>query len=335
MFRQRGSGYGRRRRPARVLGSWLVALAGCAAAVLGVHYATAPRTLDAASAASVFRAGADGTSPARPGRPGYGRGGYTMMPHATEATAATTMNWSGYASTGAPGSFSSVASSWAQPTVTCDGTDTFSSFWVGLDGVGTPTLEQTGTEADCSGGTAVYGGWYEIFPDAPVFYNEPVQPGDEMSAAVTANGGGSFTLTLSDATRGWQQVTSALVPGAELASAEIIAEAPSGQTVLPLADFGTVQFTNATVNGQAAQDATLIALTLVSGGGAPEATPSALTSSTSFSVTWHSSGAAASGTTGTGATGTGTTGTGTTGTGGTGTTGAGRRHHHRGQHDQG
>jgi hypothetical protein len=342
MFRQRGSGYGRRARSARTWRVLLIALVGGGATVLAVHFATAPTTLDAASSASVSRAWAQGAAwdgaAHRAARYGYGRGGYTMMPHTTEAAAATTMNWSGYAATGASGSFTSVSTSWAQPAVTCGSANTFSSFWVGLDGVNTPTLEQTGTEADCSGGTAAYSGWYEIFPAAPVFYDEPVQPGDQMSASVVSNGGGSFTLTLSDATQNWQKVTNQTVPGADLASAEVIAEAPSSQSVLPLANFGAVNFNDATVNNQAVGDANPIALTMVSSSNVTEATPSALASGNSFSVTWDSSGSTSPATTGTtspGTTAPGTPGTGTSPGAGTGTSGTGRHHHHHQDQGQG
>jgi hypothetical protein len=110
-----------------------------------------------------------------------------------------------------------VSSSWAQPAVSCGGTDTFSDFWAGLDGDGTPTVEQTGTEADCDQGTASYQGWYEIFPNAPVFYPDPVQPGDDMSASVVADGNGIFTLTLRDATQGWTQAVPSPSPPTALA----------------------------------------------------------------------------------------------------------------------
>jgi hypothetical protein len=318
---------------------WVAVLVGCGAAVLAVHFATAPAGVDAASSANVARAWAGGEAGDKATRhDGYGRGGYTMMPHTREAAEATTMNWAGYAATGAAGTFNSVSSSWAQPAVTCGTADTFSSFWVGLDGVDTPTLEQTGTEADCSGGTAAYSGWYEIFPAPPVFYDKPVQPGDAMSASVVSNGGGSFTLTLSDTTQNWQQATQQAVPGAELASAEVIAEAPSGQTVLPLADFGTVNFADAAINGQAIGNDNPIALTLVSANDTAEATPSALAGGMGFGVTWDGSGTAApttAGTAGPGTPGTGTPGTGTGGMGsgsgsGSGSegTGGGHRHHH-------
>jgi hypothetical protein len=325
MFRQQGPG--RRRRSGRA-SAWrigLAVIAGSGAAVLAVHYATAPSTLDAASAANVAKAGGaagsghEGYGHDGYGRGGYGRGGYTMMPHgseATEAAEATTENWSGYAATGSAGAFTSVTSSWAQPAVTCDGSDTFSSFWVGLDGVNTQDLEQTGTEADCAGGTAEYSGWYEIFPAAPVFFNNPVEPGDAMTATVTANGGGSFTLTLRDTTGDWTQTTDQTVQGAPLSSAEVIAEAPSSQSVLPLADFA-----DAEVNGQPIGNDNPTALTMVSSGGTTEATPSALAGGDGFTVTWDSSGTA------TGPTGPGNGGGGT----GTGTPGTGRHRHHRDQ----
>ncbi len=237
--------------------------------------------------------------PGTPGRSqGWGRGGYMMMPGpggapadaANNAAATTSMNWSGYAATGSR--FTSVTAAWTQPAVTCTAQATFSSFWVGLDGDGTQSVEQTGTEADCANGAATYSGWYEMFPAAPVFYNNPVRPGDAMNASVTTNGTGSFTLTLTDQTQGWNQVTTQTSATAQLGSAEVIAEAPSGATVEPLSNFGTVGFTGATANGAPlGSSANLSELTMVSGAGVTEATPSALTGGNAFSVTWNSSGA--------------------------------------------
>jgi len=243
-------------------------------------------------------------------------------------------NWAGYAATGAAGSFTSVSASWAQPAVTCGAASTFSSFWVGLDGDGTPTVEQTGTEADCAHGAASYQGWYEIFPNAPVFFPNPVQPGDAMSASVVSSGG-TFTLTLSDATQGWTQTTQQAEAAARLGSAEVIAEAPSNGTVLPLADFGTVDFTGATVGGAPIGDsANLTELTMESAGGAALATPSALADGSAFSVTADTGASAAGGPSpgsavpvpGTDPAGLGSLGSG--GGGGGASDGGGRRHHH-------
>ena len=69
----------------------------------------------------------------------------------------TSTNWAGYAVTG--GRYTKVTSTWVQPAVTCNGT-AYSSFWVGIDGDTSGTVEQTGTEADCNGSTPVYSAWY-------------------------------------------------------------------------------------------------------------------------------------------------------------------------------
>ena len=212
--------------------------------------------------------------------------------------AATSENWSGYAAAGTPGTpgtFTSVSSSWTEPAVTCSAQQAFSSFWVGLDGDGTQSVEQTGTEADCNNGAASYQGWFEMFPNAPVFYDSPVAPGDTMSASVVANGGGAFTLTLSDQTQGWTQTTDQTSTTAQLGSAEIIAEAPSDtNSALPLSNFGTVNFADAMINNAALTGAGPTELTMVSAAGATEATPSAITNGDDFSVIWDSTGTASS-----------------------------------------
>jgi hypothetical protein len=201
----------------------------------------------------------------------------------------TSSNWSGYAVSGF-GPYSSVSSSWSQPAVNCLQTpNAYSSFWVGLDGDTTSTVEQTGTEADCRSGKPVYSAWYEMYPKYPVTYRVTVAPGDRMSASVRSVGGGQFQLTLSDQTRGWSQSTTQRLKSAKLGSAEVIAEAPSGSGgVLPLADFVSAPFSAATANGSVLTSSTpgLDPLTMASGG-TTKATPSNI-SSGSFGVTWNS-----------------------------------------------
>jgi Peptidase A4 family len=203
-------------------------------------------------------------------------------------TMATSTNWSGYALTG--GHYTSVSASWTQPAVNCSVTPTgWSSFWVGLDGYNSNSVEQTGTEADCSSGVAKYSSWYEMYPKYPVNYSSTVMPGDHFNASVTTNGAGSFTLTLSDTTRGWTHTTSASYSGAALSSAEVIAEAPSSSSgVLPLSDFGTVNFSNSKANGVLfSSQSTLNRIDMVSGSTTKASTSSM--SSGAFSVTWHHS----------------------------------------------
>jgi hypothetical protein len=198
-------------------------------------------------------------------------------------------NWSGYALTGS-GPYESVSASWTQPAVDCARTPTgWSAFWVGLDGDTTGTVEQTGTEADCSEGQPVYGAWYEMYPRYPVSYQEPVSAGDSFTASVTYVGKRKFKLTLSDTTEGWSQTVTKRLRSARLGSAEAIVEAPStSREVLPLADFGTASFSDMTVNGSPVTGSTpsVEPITMVSERGL-EAAPSALTGG-SFSDTWYS-----------------------------------------------
>ena len=200
----------------------------------------------------------------------------------------TSTNWSGYASTSGP--FTSVSASWAQPSGTCTSQTTYSAFWVGLDGDGSNTVEQTGSEVDCSGGSPVYYAWYEMYPKLPVNFSNPVDPGDTFKASVTASGS-KFTLTISDTTKGWKQTESQTSSTAKKYSAEVIAEAPcctAGGGILPLTDFGTVNFTSAKVNGSAIGNSSPEKIKIESGS-VVKAKPSKLSAGEDFSVVWHHS----------------------------------------------
>src|SRR6185369_10553217 len=74
-------------------------------------------------------------------------------------------NWSGYQRTGTSGSFTDIESYWAIPTALCGSTDTFSSAWIGIDGITNSSLIQTGTESHCINGSPLYRAWWEILPD--------------------------------------------------------------------------------------------------------------------------------------------------------------------------
>jgi len=154
-------------------------------------------------------------------------------------------NWSGYAVTGSVGSVTEIWGSWIVPSVagTCSSTDQYSSFWVGIDGFTSSTVEQTGTDSDCQGGSPTYYAWYEFYP-APSFIISgiTVNPGDKMGALVKF-AGSSFTAAIEDFNSKQVFSTSSVVPGAQRNSAEWIAEAPSSFSgILPLADFGTASF---------------------------------------------------------------------------------------------
>ena len=202
-------------------------------------------------------------------------------------TNSSSSNWSGYAVTGSR--FTSVSASWTEPTARCSGT-AYSSFWVGLDGDTSNTVEQTGTDADCSGSAPQYYAWYEMYPKYPVNLRGTVKPGDHLSASVTTNGSGSFTLTITDSTQNWTNTTTARLKSAKLASAEVIAEAPSSSGgVLPLANFGTANFSGASANGSllASNTPHIDPITMQSGS-TVKAQPSSI-SNGSFSVAWKHS----------------------------------------------
>jgi hypothetical protein len=201
---------------------------------------------------------------------------------------ASSSNWAGWDNTGH--TYTTVSASWVQPAVTCARKETsYASFWIGLDGDGSNSVEQTGSEGDCVRGTPKYYSWYEFYPAYPVNYANTVRPGDHFSSTVTYKGSGSYTLVLSDTTQGWSHTTTGSAPSGLNASAEVIAEAPSSNRgVLPLANFGSMSFTNATVNGAALGSvATPQKITMVTSSGATKAAVSDLTSNTNFSVTWQ------------------------------------------------
>jgi hypothetical protein len=167
-------------------------------------------------------------------------------------------NWSGYAVTGS--AVTDVKGSWVVPTVTLPsgGTNSgsyYSSNWIGIDGYSSNSVEQIGTEQDFIGGKARYSAWYEMYPANSVNFSNTVKPGDMMSAEV-ANNNGTFTLTLTDTNpvtkvQNWTQTITKTSTSAAASSAEWIVEAPTlvyfgrflVQSTLP--NFGTTTFTQA------------------------------------------------------------------------------------------
>ena len=167
---------------------------------------------------------------------------------------ARSLNWSGYAAYQTGTTFTDVKGSWTQPAASCrGGQKQYASFWVGLDGYNSSSVEQIGTDSDCNGNNrAVYYAWYELYPAPPVNLSLAVHPGDVIAAEVSASGS-SFTLSLVNQTTGASFSTTQTVAGAALSSAEWVAEAPSRCmatcSVLPLANFGTVNFTGSYATG--------------------------------------------------------------------------------------
>jgi hypothetical protein len=159
-------------------------------------------------------------------------------------------NWTGYVDIAHKGvKFRKVATTFRVPTVTCTSSNSKASFWVGLDGAGTPTVEQVGVSTDCHSGHPTYQSWYEMFPEG-VTYEFSVHPGDSLSMWVSqASNGGIYELSVTDSTSGHTAsfVKSELCPPrktCDSTTAEVILEANNGTD---LSKFSTVTFTNSKV----------------------------------------------------------------------------------------
>jgi hypothetical protein len=205
-------------------------------------------------------------------------------------------------------SFTNSKASWTVPTVNCSTTpNTYAAFWVGIDGWTSSTVEQTGTDSDCDGKTPSYYAWYEFYPNpSELISSVPVSPGNHISASVTYSGT-EFTITITNESTGKSYSKSSRVSGAKRSSAEWIAEAPcctNAGGILPLSDFGTVDFgddytgvtgtndaTDSSVSGPISDFGSAVNEAIMVNGstGADEAVPSSLSSDgTSFTVAWKS-----------------------------------------------
>ncbi len=210
-------------------------------------------------------------------------------------------NWSGYAALTSltnplRNSVTRVAGTWTIPRLTSTPNTTYSSIWVGIDGYSSSTVEQIGTEQDWQNGRQQNYAWFEMYPNfAYEILGFPVNVGDSITGVVSYVGNNIFQLVLTNNTR---RVTYT-VPStytrtiANRSSAEWIVEAPSENTVLPLANFGTATMTSCscTINGVSGPINSTKwkndKITMITPSGLTKALPSALsTNGQSFSVTW-------------------------------------------------
>jgi peptidase A4-like protein len=215
-------------------------------------------------------------------------------------TTATTNNWAGYAIQSTAGTVSDVKGSWNVPqiAVACPSAARYSAFWVGIDGYGTSTVEQTGTATFCSGGSPVYFAWYEFFPHPYHTISMTISPTDVMHAEVKySSATKKFTLSIRDSSTGHSFSISSKMSTAKRQTAEWIAEAPGNSLgPLPLTDFGWVTFNNAsaTISGHthSISGFSNIEITMWNTAGtAKKAVPNSLSNAgKTFKVTWKSTG---------------------------------------------
>jgi hypothetical protein len=160
-------------------------------------------------------------------------------------------NWAGYEMTG--GTYTSVTGSWivasstpANSTVSADAT------WVGIGGTGgtsTDDLIQAGTQVVFIHGKPQYVAWYETLPSSQQILPLSVTPGDSVTVTISETSPNAWQITFANHTTGTTTQTK-LPYVSNHASAEWIVERPlaiTGETTgyLPLNNFGTLNFTNA------------------------------------------------------------------------------------------
>lgn len=162
---------------------------------------------------------------------------------------ASSKNWAGYSAT--TGSFTAVSGTWTIPNVPNNNTIAADATWVGIGGISSQDLIQTGTEAIQQSGQTVYQAWYELLPSGSVVVPLTVNPGDSISASITQQTPGQWNISLTDNTA-QQNYQTTVQYNSSLSSAEWIEEMPSSNFgYLPLDNFGAMNFTNAltTQNG--------------------------------------------------------------------------------------
>ena len=170
-------------------------------------------------------------------------------------TTLTSDNWSGYVALKKGATFRYIQATFFVPYLNCPVSPgdpvTYSSHWVGFDGVRDGTVEQDGFEADCLGAKPTYHAWWELFPKPETPISLVVKGGDSITAIVFySKTSKKFTLAIVNNTSGRHfsislhcQVT------CHRSSAEVISEAPTGveggkDVLLPLADYQAVSYTD-------------------------------------------------------------------------------------------
>jgi hypothetical protein len=149
-------------------------------------------------------------------------------------------NWSGYVAIN--GTFTSVTGTWVVPQVAGSHHSAADATWVGIGGLNRNDLIQSGTQDIVSRGRVTPLAFIEMLPDAGQTIPVSISSGDSITVTLTASTANQWKITFQDNTNK-QMYTTTVIYASSFASAEWIEEAPSrGNKILPLDDFGSVQF---------------------------------------------------------------------------------------------
>jgi hypothetical protein len=207
----------------------------------------------------------------------------------TTISGGTSRNWSGYETTN--GTFTTVTGTWTIPQATGSGHTSMDAAWVGIGGIKSSDLIQSGTQniVDPSGQVSTTA-FYELLPASSQTLPVTVKAGDSVTVSITQQSTNQWLINFNNNSTG-QNYQNTVAYTSSYSSAEWIEEAPSsGRTIVPLDNFETVQFTAAnttengnkvTISGSNAQ-----AITLVNNRRQVLASPSMLgNDGSSFSIT--------------------------------------------------
>ncbi len=230
--------------------------------------------------------------PGLPPVPSSPSGPNPSAPRTPPSGAGVSRNWSGYA---ASGNFSAVTGTWTIPQAQSNGSGSSGATWVGIGGLDSRDLIQAGTEETVtrSGGIR-YDAWIETLPRAAHQIQFAVKPGDSVTVSLTEQSTDQWLIEFKNNTTG-QTYQSNVQYQSSNSSAEWIEEAPSaGRRLLPIDNFGTIQFSGGTAveNGKTVSiaDAGAHSITMTGRGGNSLVTPSGLTpDGQGFSVTYAGS----------------------------------------------
>jgi hypothetical protein len=201
--------------------------------------------------------------------------------------------------------FNSVQGEWNEPSIAgvCNASTRAEGQWVGLGGVTSGDLAQIGTEYGVP--YHAHQGWYLVLPDmgdTVWIQNFTPNVGDTILAQVQySQSSGTFYFWMEDYTTGWYTnpqptYTSASWDGS---SGDFIVERPTyidpntlKVTIPPLADFGSVYWSQAVVNGSRVGTFPNNYNVWIYSNGAPSThlladTDATLTNNQNFTDRWH------------------------------------------------
>ena len=226
-------------------------------------------------------------------------------------------NWSGYVVSSPGPLVTEAVGRWTVPTLDCSATPNGgAATWVGIGGALSPSggssgvLLQTGITTDCVSGSQVDHAWWEHYPSSPnneiLFTGVDVAPGDSIEASVYQAASGAWVTRVDDLTthvsgvmvtgEGWgasldgsgsfstQGSTASLYYSGGTSAEWIVEDYQESGTLVPLADYGTITFSELMTSLPAWSLMPTEAVELIQSG-TVASTPSA-PSSDSFSVTY-------------------------------------------------